>query len=210
MMENSRNTGLDSDIYYTIANTPTFELKIRGSIFIGNAKSITNKEEAMEFLEHIRSKYYDATHNCYAYRIGSKGMIYRSGDDGEPSGSAGKPILFAIQKFGFSDIIVTITRYFGGIKLGISGLARAYSQTANELLTLAIRKEVYRTQPVKVYCTYEDFHIVKKILEDLSVNYSVNYSDAIEIKAEVFISKIDIFKDLVTSLTNGRAGTIVI
>lgn len=209
-MESEKNTGLDSDIYYTISNSPTYELKIKGSRFIGNAKSISSKEEALEFLESIRTKYYDATHNCFAYRIGNQGMIYRSGDDGEPSGTAGKPILFAIQKAGLSDIIVTVTRYFGGVKLGIGGLARAYSQTANELLLLATRKEVYRTQLVKVFCTYEDFHFVKKVLEDLSVNYKINYSDAIEIRAEVFVSKIDIFTELITSLTNGRAGTILI
>ncbi len=208
-MDRNEKTGIDRDLYYSILDCPPYEIKVKGSRFIANAKSVARKEQAIEFLEQIRSKYYDSTHNCFAYRIGFEGLVYRSGDDGEPAGTAGKPILFAIQKAGLSDIIVTITRYFGSVKLGIGGLAKAYSQSASELLKNAVRKEIYRTQTVRVLCTYDDFHSVKKVIDDLAVKYDLFYSDAIEIRAEIFISKIDIFTSLINSVTSGRAGTLL-
>lgn len=75
----------------------------------------------MQRLEEVRREFYDATHNCYAYRLGYKGLDFRAADDGEPSGSAGKPILFMLQKYDVSDVLLVVTRYFGGTKLGVGG-----------------------------------------------------------------------------------------
>ncbi len=118
----SKTTGID--IYYTIEKIETEEIKIKGSKFIGTAAHTPTKESAMEFLTLMRSQFFDATHNCYAYRIGWNGMEYRFSDDGEPNGTGGKPILFTLSKFEVSDLIVVVTRYFGGTKLGVGPLAR--------------------------------------------------------------------------------------
>ena len=89
----------DTDFYYTISNLSRVEIKIKGSKFIASARNIASKDEANEFINSMRSEFHDATHNCFAYRIGNNGLEYRFSDDGEPNGTAGKPILFSIKKF---------------------------------------------------------------------------------------------------------------
>lgn len=170
----------NKDYYYTIAKPFRAEQKIKGSKFIASVASVSTRDEALQFLEQIRSEFFDATHNCFAYRLGPNGLEYRAADDGEPSGSAGKPILFAITKFELSDIIVVVTRYFGGTKLGVGGLARAYSSTAELALSQCERKAIHITAPVKVLCTYEDVSTIKKLIDEYAVGFSEQYSDAVE------------------------------
>ncbi len=201
----SKNT----DIYYTIEDSSRAEIKVKGSRFIATASHVTSKDEATAFLDTVRAEFHDATHNCFAYRIGSDGLIFRAADDGEPSGSAGKPILFIINKHDLSDVIVIVTRYFGGTKLGVGGLARAYSESANLALEQSIRKNIYKTSQVKVFCTYEDLSAVKKLVDEYAVTFSENYHDSIEIIAFVRISLIEQFTSQITSLTRGRAGWVL-
>jgi uncharacterized YigZ family protein len=197
-----------TDIYYTIAKKERTEIKIKASKFIATVSYASTKEEAIEFLNQIKAEFHDASHNCFAYRIGATGMEYRFSDDGEPSGSAGKPILFALKKYDYSDIIVIVTRYFGGTKLGVGGLARAYSESAGEVLALCEKKPVYITIPVKIFCTYEDLPAIKKLIANYAINSEEIFHDAIEIKADIQKSKIEEFKGLVTSVTRGRAGVV--
>lgn len=199
----------ENDRYFTIAKPLRTEIKIKGSKFIASVSSVSDKTSALEFLEAIRSEFFDATHNCFAYRIGFDGMEFRSSDDGEPSGSAGKPILFTLKKFDYSDIIVVVTRYFGGTKLGVGGLARAYSGSAADVLAKCERNIIPRTIPVKVFCTYEDVSRIKKLTEDNSIRFEENYADVVEYLAYIPLSKIEYFTAKVNSLTNGRAGTLI-
>ncbi len=199
----------ETDFYKTIDGKYSSKIKVKGSKFIASAAHVSTKEDAQFFIDKVSSEYYDATHNCFAYRIGYDGMEYRAGDDGEPSGSAGKPILFAIKKFELSDVIVVVTRYFGGTKLGVGGLARTYSEAAETVLDKCGIKKVYRTLPVNVYCTYEDISPVKKLVDDYSVKFTDHYADAIEIVAEIPLSKIEEFTSKITSATSGRAGTVI-
>lgn len=201
---------MNKDFYYTIARPNRAEQKIKGSKFIASVASVSNRDEALHFLEQIRSEFFDATHNCFAYRLGPNGLEYRAADDGEPSGSAGKPILFAINKFDLSDIIVVVTRYFGGTKLGVGGLARAYSSTAELVLTQCERKIVHLTIPLKVLCTYEDVSVIKKLIDEYAVSYSEFYSDAVEFQVNLHSSKLEEFQKKVISHTNGRAGVILL
>jgi uncharacterized YigZ family protein len=198
----------NKDYYYTIAKPFRAEQKIKGSKFIASVASVSTRDEALLFLEQIRSEFFDATHNCFAYRLGPNGLEYRAADDGEPSGSAGKPILFAITKFELSDIIVVVTRYFGGTKLGVGGLARAYSSTAELALSQCERKAIHITAPVKVLCTYEDVSTIKKLIDEYAVGFSEQYSDAVEFIVDLHLSKIDEFQSKVVANTNGRAGVI--
>jgi uncharacterized YigZ family protein len=197
-----------SDVYYTIEKTKRTEIKVKGSRFIATAISVSTKEEAISFLENIRSEFHDATHNCFAYIIGSDGLEFRASDDGEPSGTAGKPILFAMKKYEFCNAITVVTRYFGGTKLGVGGLARAYSDSAMEVMKLCSRKTLYKTANLTVYCTYQDLSAIKKLVEEYAVAVDETYEDSISFRLEIPISMIEKFTGLVTSLTKGRAGTV--
>lgn len=139
--------------YKTIANDSTFEIEyeIQKSRFIAHVKYVEDEEAAKDFLSKMKKKYYDATHNCSAWVLGVDGSKQKSNDDGEPGGTAGNPILETIKKNELVNIIVVVTRYFGGIKLGAGGLIRAYSHTAT--LGLAASKVVVMTPMQKVSIT---------------------------------------------------------
>ena len=200
----------ESDYYYTIEKKERSEIKIKGSRFIASACPVINKQESMDFLDVVRREFYDATHNCFAYRLGQDGLEFRAADDGEPNGTAGKPILFAIQKFGVTDIIVVVTRFFGGTKLGVGGLARAYRDSAADVLQLCKKKSIYKTITVKIFTTYEDISIVKKLVGETALSFKEDYHDAVEILAEIPESKVHIFTQTITDRTGGRAGTVLV
>lgn len=120
--------------YYTIKDETSFQFEEKKSIFISNIKRVYSEEEAKEFIQNIKTKYKDARHNVYAYVIGEKTEIQRYSDDGEPQGTAGIPMLEVIKKSGITDVVIVVTRYFGGILLGTGGLARAYSKGASSAI----------------------------------------------------------------------------
>jgi uncharacterized YigZ family protein len=200
----------DIDIYYTIEKIETAEIKIKGSKFLSVAAHTPTKEAAMEFLGLMRSQYFDATHNCFAYRIGWNGLDFRYSDDGEPNGTAGKPILFSLNKFELSDIIVVVTRYFGGVKLGVGPLARAYSDSAVEVLQKCVKVPVHRTKKVKINCLYDDINIVKRTLSQYAISVEEEYTDSIQIFADIHLSKAQFFCDEISRITNARVGAVVI
>jgi uncharacterized YigZ family protein len=113
--------------YTTVAGRGLAEITIKKSQFIANVAHVASEEEAWAFIEEIRTQHAEATHNCFAFKAGS---IQRMSDDGEPSGTAGRPIFDVLEKQGLSDTVIVVTRYFGGILLGAGGLVRAYSQAA--------------------------------------------------------------------------------
>ena len=111
--------------FRTVKAPSSVELVINRSRFIGQCFPISSEEEALEKLSELRKKYWDATHNCYAYSVGQKGEIARFSDDGEPGGTAGMPMMDALRGAGVTDVLCVVTRYFGGILLGTGGLVRA-------------------------------------------------------------------------------------
>ena len=121
---------MSQDSYRTIAQSSCEELVINKSRFLGQAAPCATEEEALRFLQQKRQQYRDATHNCYAYTIGSNMGVMRYSDDGEPGGTAGMPIIEVMKARGVTNCAVVVTRYFGGILLGAGGLVRAYSQGA--------------------------------------------------------------------------------
>jgi len=136
LVENVNNA--EDDQYITIRGVSRTELRVKKSRFIGLAKSVATEQEAMDFIQNIKTQFPDATHYCYAFSIGLDGKkLARSSDAGEPANSAGKPILSAIESSGFHNVICVVVRYFGGIKLGIGGLIRTYGQTARDCLESA-------------------------------------------------------------------------
>lgn len=129
--------GMDSDQYTSIAAPTEGLFKDKGSRFIAFALPVSGEEEVKEAVDQARKKYHDARHVCYAYRLGADDQKWRANDDGEPSGSAGRPILGQIDSYGLSDILIIVVRYFGGIKLGIPGLINAYRSAAADALSRA-------------------------------------------------------------------------
>ena len=121
---------IEPDYYLTIQETSGAEIKIKGSRFIGIISPVADKVNAEKILIEIRKEFRNATHNCFAYRINSQ--EFRYSDDGEPSGTAGRPILSMIDKYQLQRVVLVVTRYFGGTKLGTGGLIRAYSQSADK------------------------------------------------------------------------------
>ncbi len=199
-----------TDFYYTIQQRERTSIKVRGSEFIATVIPVTSKDQALKELESLRSEFWDATHNCFAYRIGKGGLEFRTSDDGEPSGSAGKPILFVLHKYDVSDILMVITRYYGGTKLGVGGLARAYSDSSSAALELCVKIPVYSTKDIKVLCMYEDVDIVRRIIDSYAINSDSEYRDAVEFIARIPESQCEIFMNEIISATSGRAGAIIL
>lgn len=126
----------------TITEQVSATLEVRRSLFITYLAPVQNKESALQYLETLRKKHWDAAHHCYAWRLGHLGQDYRLADDGEPAGTAGKPILFVLQQGNFTNIIAVTVRYFGGVKLGKGPLARAYADSVRESVSMVTRLPV--------------------------------------------------------------------
>ena len=199
-----------TDFYYTIQQRERTSIKVRGSEFIATVIPVTSKDQALKELESLRSEFWDATHNCFAYRIGKGGLEFRTSDDGEPSGSAGKPILFVLHKYDVSDILMVITRYYGGTKLGVGGLARAYSDSSSAVLELCVKIPVYSTKDIKVLCMYEDVDIIRRIIDSYAINSDSEYRDAVEFIARIPESQCETFMNEIISATSGRAGAMIL
>lgn len=135
-----------SDSYLTIASPAEAIYKEKSSKFITYAYPVRSEEEIRELLEVLYKRHYDATHHCYAWRLGPHGEQFRSNDDGEPSGTAGKPILGQLLSNALTDCLIVVVRYFGGTKLGVSGLISAYKESAAAVIEEAeiIEKTVDR------------------------------------------------------------------
>ena len=146
--------------YKSIKKRTTFELTEKKSRFIADAGIIQNEDDAREFIDEVKACYKEASHHTYAYVLGENVPSARHSDDGEPHGTAGIPILGVIQGNGLTNTIVVVTRYFGGIKLGTGGLARAYSKSASECLTTA---GIVRHIPGDIMKILTDYHNLGKI-----------------------------------------------
>lgn len=140
--------------------------KEKGSKFIATAFTVTSEEEVKQALAEVKKKYYDARHHCYAYMIGPDKSCFRSSDDGEPSGTAGKPILNQILSKDVTNVCVIVVRYFGGIKLGVSGLINAYKTAAREALDNAVIVEKKVNEIYSLEFPYALMNDVMRVLKE--------------------------------------------
>lgn len=157
------------DTYSSIASRSDGLFKDNGSRFIAQAYPVGSEEQVKDIVDRIKKEYHDARHHCYAYRIGLDGSVWRANDDGEPSGSAGRPILGQIDSAGLSDVLVVVIRYFGGIKLGIPGLIRAYKTSTADALANATVVEKVAGNDYRVTFPYLSMNSVMKVAKDLSL-----------------------------------------
>ena len=166
-MERPENIIRDS--YKSIPGPAEGLFKDNGSRFISFAFPVETEDEVKSIVGDLKKKYHDARHHCYAYRLGYLGDRFRANDDGEPSSSAGRPILGQIDSKGLSDVLVVVVRYFGGIKLGVPGLIRAYKTSTAEALEKAGSVEKVAGKWFRVSFGYEAMNSVMKILKDMDL-----------------------------------------
>lgn len=154
------------DAYRTIAQPAEGLYKEKGSKFIALAFPVYSEEEIKEMLTELRKQYYDARHHCYAYSLGADKSRYRANDDGEPNHSAGDPILGQIRSADLTNVLVVVIRYFGGTKLGVSGLINAYKTSAAEALANADIIEAYETVLLEAHFEYPQMNEVMSLVKE--------------------------------------------
>lgn len=193
------------DEFITISGSGRYDLKEKGSKFNGLAFCINSVDEAEMIIHTNKKDFYDATHNCFAYRIGLDGNTFRFNDDGEPSGSAGKPILNAIDQLKVTDILVIVNRYFGGTKLGIPGLIRAYHDSAYEAIKSA--KIIHKILKKKIALRFEH-NMISSVMHYLSIkNTSILeqlYDEKVNLIIEIRLSEVELFTKAMYESLNGK------
>lgn len=185
----------------------TAEYEVKKSVFLANVSHVETEEAAREFVNQIRKKYFDATHNCSAWILGETGDKQKSNDDGEPGGTAGNPILDALKKNELTNICAVVTRYFGGIKLGAGGLIRAYSHTA--ALGIAAAKIVRMTTFQKIAVTVEYSFLAQ--VENFLRNKKINVASS-EYAADVTLNLLlepEAVEDFLAELTDLTAANFL-
>ncbi|QHE63363.1 YigZ family protein [Rossellomorea vietnamensis] len=191
--------------YNTVKGYGENEITIERSRFITYVNRVETEEEAQEFIATIKKKHHDANHNCSAYMIGEQNMIQKANDDGEPSGTAGVPMLEVLKKRDLKDTVVVVTRYFGGIKLGAGGLIRAYGRAVSEGLnaTGIVERRLMRVMKTKI-----DYTWLGKVENEVRSSHyhlkDIHYLDAVEVEVYVEEASKDQFVDWMTELTNGQ------
>ncbi|USK84875.1 YigZ family protein [Peribacillus asahii] len=192
--------------YLTVQHRGEHEIVIEKSRFIAHVARTETEEEAQTFISEIKKKHKDATHNCSAYLIGERNEIQKALDDGEPSGTAGVPILEVLKKKNLKDTTVVVTRYFGGIKLGAGGLIRAYSKSTSEGIeaTGIVERKLMRVVSTKV-----DYTWLGKLENELRASIytikEIEYLDQVIIHIFAEEEKKQDYIDWMTELTNGQA-----
>lgn len=192
--------------YLTVKGYGEREIVIQKSRFIAQVDRAANEEEAKAFVQRIKKRHWNATHNCSAYVIGEGNGVQKANDDGEPGGTAGVPILEVLLKKGLRDTVVVVTRYFGGIKLGAGGLIRAYGRAAAEGIESAgiVKRSLMRSMTAGF-----DYTWLGKIENELAASPYVlketRYSDRVEMDILVPMGEEDAFASWMAGLTNGQA-----
>ncbi len=177
--------------------------EIKKSRFIARAAAVTGPDEALVFVERVRDP--SATHNCWAFRVGD---TYRFSDDGEPGGTAGKPILGAIDRAGLDRVVVVVTRFFGGTKLGAGGLARAYGGTAASCLRLAAKRELRHKVRVRIQAGFDAIGRVYTLMEQYGAEKrDQKYTaEGVEIEVLLFEDCLDDFSSALRDASRGSVG----
>lgn len=187
-METLGKTSTDS--YISISEPAIGSYKDSGSKFLSLAYPVESEEQIRSIIAELKKKHFDATHHCYAYRLGINGEPWRANDDGEPSSTAGRPIYGEILSNGLSDILIVVIRWFGGTKLGVPGLIKAYKSSAASALEAAKRVEKQIKRRCTISYEYPETNTVMKILKEFSaVPYESLYGDRCSISADIRLSE---------------------
>lgn len=184
-----------NDTFKSISGSSEGLYKEKGSKFLAFAYPVVSEEEVRTVLDRIRKEYYDARHHCYAYRLGLTGNVWRYNDDGEPSSTAGRPIYGQILSRELSDVLIVVVRYFGGTKLGVPGLIRAYKTAAADALDHARTVEKVASERYAVTFDYVAMDRVMRILKDMGVQPSgYTAEDACRMEMDVRLGDAERFR----------------
>jgi len=206
---------MTDDAYLTVAEPATATFEVRGSEFLGHVAPVDGVDEAEAFIERVGDEYDDATHNVPAYRVpagaasertpGSGPMLREySSDDGEPSGSAGKPALNVLQQREIRNVVAVVTRYYGGTNLGVGGLARAYSRAVKEGVDEAGVVEERPHRRLVVETAYDDSGTVRGVIESAGVEFDADYDERVRFDLRVPTAEVDDLVERLNSATSGR------
>ncbi|RQG97456.1 IMPACT family protein [Natrarchaeobius oligotrophus] len=197
-----------SRTFRTVAEPATAEFVVRGSEFLGRVRPVDSVDDAEAFVDAVREEYDDATHNVPAYRVraGDDGEFLReySSDDGEPSGSAGKPALNVLVQRELENCAVVVTRYYGGTNLGVGGLVRAYSRATKEAIEAAGIVERRPHETVSVTVEYDDSGTVRSVLESEGYEFEAEYGADVSFSVRVPLAESASLRDRLNSATSGR------
>lgn len=186
------------------------EMIEKKSRFIANVKPVKTEEEALEFINYIKSKYWNATHNVYAYVIGEN-IAQRYSDDGEPQGTAGIPTLQAVKNLGLQNVVIVVTRYFGGILLGVGGLIRAYGKSAKEGL---VEAHIVTEKVCKKMAVVMDYSMLGKVQSEIIsqgfIIENIIYQENVLIEVLVNRGDLDRFKKVLMDIFSGEADINVV
>ena len=204
-----------SEMYLTVAEAATATFEVRGSEFLGHVAPADSVTAAEAFIERVRSEYDDATHNVPAYRVPAgeasertpdgEGMLREySSDDGEPTGSAGKPALNVLQQREIRNVVAVVTRYYGGTNLGVGGLARAYSRGVKDGVDEAGVVEERPHRRLVVETAYDDSGTVRGVIESAGVEFDADYDERVRFALRVPVEEVDALTERLNSATSGR------
>jgi uncharacterized YigZ family protein len=197
--------------YRTFKEAGVKEIVIKKSRFIGYGFAVSSEEEANQYIERIRKEHWNATHNCFAYVIGDRDQIQKQSDDGEPSGTAGKPILEVIKAKELHNVLIIVTRYFGGIMLGAGGLIRAYSDGAVAAIeaSSAVLKQLHSVVEVEV-----DYTWLGKLENELRNRHvltgETQFADNVKLSCLPVVAETDAFVAWMTDVTQGQGNIEVV
>lgn len=193
-------------MYFTVGAKGSAELTVKHSKFLAFCASVSNEEQAELFVKSIKKSFTDATHVPYAYLLGERADKFRASDDGEPSGTSGVPILETIKSFGLTFTAVAVVRYFGGIKLGTGGLARAYGDAAAEALRVSGRTAFDRCAILSILCDYSAISVVQNQIFAFGGSIrTADYGEGAKIGAAIPSLKKSAFLSSLADATSGKA-----
>ncbi len=175
--------------FKTIKENASIEIEEKRSKFIANIYYVESANEAEEMIKQVKKKYYDARHNCFAYIVDEENKVKKFSDDGEPSGTAGSPILNVLEKNELCNVLVVVTRYFGGILLGAGGLVRAYTEAATKAVEKAETAYQEKGYEIEIYVSYQDmeklkYYCSKNNIKIINIEYGENVKCIIEVTNE--------------------------
>ncbi|MGI5065757.1 IMPACT family protein [Treponema putidum] len=180
------------------------ELNVKNSKFLAEIFPINSAAEARELLKSQKEKYEDARHVVHAFVAGANGEVLGCSDDGEPSGTAGRPALAVLTGSGITNIMLTITRWFGGTLLGTGGLVKAYSDSAKLVLNEAVTEELIKKEPFQFECSYSEWENLKRCLDEFSVEMlHADYGENVTIKGQIPLDKKIPFEAFIENASKG-------
>ncbi|MCQ2249007.1 MAG: YigZ family protein [Treponema sp.] len=188
-----------------LLNNPVNEINIKGSRFIAEVFTVTTQAEAREKLHEQKLRYSDATHVCHCFISGLKAEACGMSDDGEPSGTAGRPMLDVLKGSGITNILVTVTRYFGGTLLGTGGLVKAYGDSVKEVLALCETEEYIERQGFSFECDWSIYETIKRKISVFHISdMTEDFGSGVKLSGRIYADELEDLKELVKNLSKGK------